>query len=219
MARAARTQHQIARFFEQRTGGRIYAWLGWFALTSAIAFVAADVAMWPLVPGYDPLSGTISDLAAGPLDWIMDGAIVFFALGVLALTIGYIFRDDGDGKSWLVRICLILIALALLPMALLEKYSRPDAEGLVLHPYLVTMMGVFVAAVLWFAPAPEERRRFPLDPRLFAGLWMITAPFLDVVPDSIQGAYERFLMWMLMAAVAAGAWRLLKETPDARTRR
>lgn len=211
MSRATRAHKRIAHVLERVTGGRLYRWLGVFALASAIALVAGDIGMWPLRPDYDPVSGTISDLAAGPFSWIMDSAIIFLALGVLALAIGFIFRDDADGKSWLVRVSLVLLALTMLPLALFENYSRRNFEGLVLHPYLVTFMGVLVAVVLWFAPSKEERRRFFVDPRIFAGAWVLTAPFLDVVPDSIQGVYERFLMWMLAAAVAAGAWRLLKE--------
>lgn len=204
---------RISHFLERSTGGRLYRWLGALALFSAAAFIASDVALWLLTPGYNPIADTISDLAAGRLSWVMDAAIVLFAIGVLALASGFVLRDDEDAKSWLVRIGLLLLALTMLPLALLENYAKRSQEGLVLHPYLVTLFGVLVAALLWFAPSKAERRRFPLDPRLFAAVWVLAAPFLDFVPDAIQGLYERALMWMLMAAVAVAALRLLRERP------
>lgn len=204
-------QDRIARFLERIAGSWLYRGLGLFALMAASLFVVADVGMWLLAPDYNPVSQTISDLAAGPHSWIMDGAILLFAMGVLALTAGFVFRDDVDGKSWVVRVSLVLLAATMLPITLLENYSKRNPEGLVLHPYLVTAAGVLVAVILWFAPSPEERRRYPIDPRLFAGVWMATAPFLDVVPDRVQGLYERGLMWMLMAAVAVAGIRLMRE--------
>ncbi len=204
----------MARYFEQVTGGRVYQLLGGFAFVSAIAFIACDVILWGLAPGYDPVSDTISRLAAGPFSWVMDGAMIIFALGVLALTIGFVFCDDDDAKSWVMRACLVLLASTMLPLALLNNYSKHGYQGIVLHPYLVTLLGVLVAVLLWFAPTKAARRSLPVDPRVMAALWVLTAPLLDFVPDDMEGAYERMLMWMLMAAVATAAFRLFQEKPS-----
>lgn len=213
-------QRRIARFLEHRTGGRIYWWLAWFALASCVALVASDVAMWFLLEDYDPISGTISDLAAGRHDGIADAGLAAFAAGVLALAAAFTLRGDPSATSWLVRASLCVIAVSVTAMALVENYSG-EGRGLVLHPYLVTLFAAAVAVVLWFAPERGARDGLIMVTRTLAVLWVLGAGTLSFTPESLTGLHERILMIVVVGSVAGAAWRLMQvaNRPPPRTTR
>lgn len=66
--------------------GRVYRYLALLALLGCGAPIT-DVM-------YDPVSQTISNLAAGPSSWIADAGIILVALGILALAAGFVLWDD-----------------------------------------------------------------------------------------------------------------------------
>jgi hypothetical protein len=203
----------LARSLERRTRGRIYRWLALFAFAGCAALVLTDVIMWAIIPDYDPIQQTVSALAAGPHSWIADSGIVVFALGILALAGGFVLRDDADVRSWLVRISLVLLSLTMILIALWNEYGDDQSGGLVIHPYLVTILGVLVFIVLWFAPARGWRDGLRKAMRAVAVIWAILAGTLDLVPDAIQGLQERILMLIMVAGVAASGWQLMQRPP------
>jgi hypothetical protein len=129
------------------------------AFAGCIALCVSDVSLWFVLDGYSPARETISDLAAGTHSWVADSGIVAFAIGILALAAGLTLHDDADARSWLVRAAMLVTAFCFLVLALWNEYGDASPGGLIIHPYVAGLLGVSVAIVLWFAPAPSQEDR------------------------------------------------------------
>ncbi len=159
-------------------------------VTGALANVWASLA----VEGHDWVADTISDLAAGPHEVIMDMGLYAYTTGIAAALAGASNLHPG-GWRWTLG---LVAFLALVPIVVLvgahEAYSE-QAEGAVIHSMLVYAMGVlFALGPLSMAQGAGRigagwRRVF-----LGAGLvWLVLAPVFLVSPTSIDGALERLL--------------------------
>lgn len=209
-------QGPVARWIERRFGWSVYRILAAIGVLGCVAVAGADLAMWTLLDGYDPIGDTISDAAAGPHSWVMDAGLLAFALGIMALTAGLVLRGRGDARSWLLRAALVLLCIDLGLLALRNEYGDGDPGGLVLHDGFVVLWGVLVTLILWFLPVipPVKGDRFSKVARPLAIVWAAGAAFMELAPEAILGAYERGLGLILIAAVVGAAVRLY-EAPEA----
>ena len=193
-----------------RFGWTPYRVLGGTALFGCAAVLLCDVVMWFLVQGYSPVSQTISELAAGPHSDVQDTGIVLFALGIVALAVGLTLRGEASGRAWLVRGGFVLLAAVVSLIALWNEYGDGQPGGLVIHRYLVIGLYLLVGALLWLGttiePARESRLARLGKPAAIA--WLLLAPMFYLVPDSVDGAYERFLALFLVGVVGLAALRL-----------
>ena len=202
---------------EERVRGRFgwtpYRVLAGAALFGCVAVLLCDVVMWFLVQGYSPIGQTISELAAGPHSCVQDTGIVLFALGIAALAVGLTLRGGASGRAWLVRGGFVLLAAVIALIALWNEYGDGQPGGLVIHRYLVIALYVLVGALLWLGTTVEPAR----DSRLArlgkpaAIAWLLLAPVFYMVPDSMDGAYERVLALFLVGAVGLAALRLWRD--------
>lgn len=72
--------------------------VGAVALIACAIVIFCDVAMWFVVDGYNPISQTISELAAGPHHWLQGFGIVVFVTGTLCLAIDLFLRGESGWK-------------------------------------------------------------------------------------------------------------------------
>ena len=204
------------RALRDRFGWTPYRLLGGAALAACGIVLLCDVVMWFLVEGYSPFGQTISELAAGPHHAVQDGGIVVFCLGILALTAGLVLRGESTKLSWAVRGAFVLLAVDVALIALWNEYGDGQPGGVEIHRYCVGVLYVLVAFLLWFGTSvpPARGRGLGKVGKAAAVVWIVAAPLFYVVPDSVDGAYERLLAIIMVGAVAIAAWQLFKRPEE-----
>lgn len=200
----------------RRWGWLPYRLIAGCALFGCAFAMACDVIMWFLVEGYNPLGQTISELGAGPHHELQDTGIVVFVVGVLSLTLGLVLRGEGDGKSWAVRGAFLLLGADIALIALWNEYGDGDVGGPVIHRYLLMALYLLVPAVLWLGTSvpPARGDRLAKIGKAAALAWLPFAPLFYVVPETVNGAYERLLALVMLGAVAAAAWPLYQKPQE-----
>lgn len=200
----------IDRGLRERFGWTPYRVLAGAALFGCVAVLLADVVMWFLVEGYSPIGQTISELAAGPHHAVQDTGIVLFALGIVSLAVALILRGRSGARAWTVRLGFLALAGVVALIALRNEYGDGRPGGVEIHRYLVGALYVLVGALLWLGsavrPAAEDRSARLGKPLAVA--WALLAPLFYLVPDGVDGLYERALALFLVGCVGIAALRL-----------
>ncbi|MGR3760061.1 DUF998 domain-containing protein [Roseobacteraceae bacterium NS-SX3] len=160
------------------------------------------------VPDYNWVSDTISDLAAGEWEIIMDVALYGFAAGLMAAALAAAHAHLG-GSAWSAGVLsLALLAALVVVIGARNEYGDGDSEGVVIHIYLVYALGaLFVLAPLsmagGFGREHPQTRRWLLG---LAALWAVLAPVFLLSPDNIDGLLERLLGLVACGIVCAVSW-------------
>ncbi len=171
----------------------------------------ADVTMWFLVEGYDPIAQTISELGAGPHAWLQDTGLTLFAVGVAALLVAFALAEAGSRNGWITRVALGALAVAITVIALRNAYGDNIANQWEVHREMVILTGLAVPAILWFAPKTfSADGRVAKASRIVAIVWLIAAPLFFFMPEDINGIYERVLAGVMVASVLVAAISLLR---------
>ena len=184
----------------------LFAALG---LAGCAALIAGTIIAPLYVPDYNSISDTISDLAAGQSEIIMDVALYGFAAGIFAVALAASHAHLG-GPWWTLGIVgLAVLASIVIVIGARNEYGDGDSEGVVIHIYLVYAMGAMVPAVC-AAMAPglrasgHEKARWAL---IASGVcWAILAPIFLLSPTAIDGLLERIVGLTFCAAVAVLSW-------------
>lgn len=159
------------------------------------ALLVGNVVGSIVVPNYDWVSDTVSDLAAGPYEMIQDVALYGYAaaLGALAVAAAH---DHLGGLRWSGGIlCLMLLAAVVTIIGARNEYGDADAGGVVIHIYLVYLLGVlFLLAPLAMGRGMGRVHRvYAYIAYACATLWAIGAPVFFMLPTGVDGLFERFL--------------------------
>ena len=188
----------------------VYA--GTLGLLGAILVVLADLVGILVVERHNPISETISRLAAGKYGWIQDAGFVAFAIGLGAIGIGLFLWNRG-GFRW--RFAAVLLSLLAPDMLLLAYYNqdvaRQQQPGTSIHlcgAYF--LYAVFCLAVLLFG-FEFRRTRPPAAYFSFAVFlfWLVGGPaFQFVISTSWDGVLERLLGLAMVAWVLMVSWLL-----------
>lgn len=155
------------------------------------------------VPDYNWMADTISDLAAGDSEIIMDVALYCFAAGLFAVTLAASHAHLGR-VSWSVGVFSLAILSALVVIiGARNEYGDADSEGVVIHVYLVYALGFFFAlAPLSMAQAIGIGHRWAKWSLLvLAVLWSVGSPIFFFLPTSFDGLFERVLGLIACAIV------------------
>lgn len=169
---------------------------------SAAVIIGMFVAQ-TLVPDYNWVSDTISDLAAGEWEIVMDVALYGFASGLLAVSLASAHAHLGEiGWSAGIFSFAVLAALVVVVGAR-NEYGDGDHEGVVIHSYLVYAIGaLFTLAPLCMACALGEHHGWAKRALIgLAILWAILCPVFLLVPTSFDGLLERALGLIACAMV------------------
>lgn len=156
-----------------------------------------------LVPDYNWVSDTISDLAAGEWEIVMDVALYGFAAGLLAVSLAAAHAHLG-GVGWSVGVLsFALLAALVVVVGARNEYGDSDNEGMVIHIYLVYGIGVlFTLAPLCMANAMGQHHVWAQRALIaLAVAWAILCPIFLLSATSIDGLLERALGLVACALV------------------
>lgn len=167
-----------------------------------VSLVAGTLVAQQLVPDHDWVAETISDLAAGRMEIVMDVALYGFAAGIIATALAAAHAHLG-GIGWSGGIlALALLAAVVTVIAARNEYGDGDDEGVVIHIYLVYALGLLFALVplLMSTGAARDSRWSCRALRGLGILWAVASPVFFLVPTAYDGLYER-LLGLVAAAV------------------
>lgn len=195
-----------------RIHARIRAVSGIVGLIGCVSLIVALIAGMILVESYDPISDTVSDLAAGHRAWIQDTGLVVFAVGLLACGIGLLAWELDSWARRLAAVLLILLAGDVVLIALHNEYGDGDHGKYVIHTKLVYGFGVMFAAVPALASAGLRPfgRRWAWGSVATSLLVLIGAPVFFIVPAAWEGAFELALGAVIVAWTSALGWLLIR---------
>lgn len=148
------------------------------------------------VPSHDWVADTISDLAAGRWEILMDVALYGFAAGLMGTSIAAAHAHMGKA-GWSVGVMsLALLAAIVVIIGARNEYGDNDNEGVVIHIYLVYAMGALFALL---SAAMQAGLRASGHQRaswwiIALGIgWAIMSPVFLMSFTSIDGLLERIL--------------------------
>ena len=177
--------------------------LGYFAIVGCVIFVVSILIADFVVPDHDWIADTISDLGAGQYEFIVDIGIYAFSASLISIALLAAHVHMG-GWGWSAGIlAFALLGLITFLVGARNEYGDNDSEGVVIHIYLVYALGaLFFMAPLLMAKGvarASDRYRFVLI--ALAVLWAVSAPVFFILPDTVDGVYERYLGLIAMAIV------------------
>lgn len=169
--------------------------LAWGAIIGAVALVLGNIIGSIVVPGHDWVADTVSDLAAGRFEIIQDVALYGFAgtLAALALAAAHLHRGNWQWSA--LALALLALSACVVVIAARNEYGDRDNEGVVIHIYLVYLLGLLFAGVFALAGRVGGALGGGFS-RVSWGccvLWAIAAPIFFFLPTSFDGLYERGL--------------------------
>lgn len=178
--------------------------LGWYAIVGCVICGATIVIAPFFVPDYDWFADTISDLAAGEWEIVMDVALYGFAASLFAVSLAAAHAHLGK-TGWSIGVLSFAILAALVVIVgARNEYGDSDNEGVVIHIYLVYGIGaLFTLAPLSMASGMGEHHVWAK--RTMIGLacaWAILCPIFLLSPTSIDGLLERALGLIACAIVS-----------------
>ncbi|NDV88911.1 DUF998 domain-containing protein [Aurantimonas aggregata] len=171
-----------------------------------------------MVPDYHWVSDTISDLAAGEWEIVMDVSLYGFAAGLFAVSLAAAHAHLG-GAGWSIGVfSLAILAALVVIIGSRNEYGDGDDDGVVIHIYLVYGIGaLFTLAPLCMASAIGERSA--VTRRILIGLmvaWVVLCPVFLLSPTSIDGLLERVLGLIACAIVVTLCVFFFQRGQDAR---
>ncbi|MEW9919704.1 DUF998 domain-containing protein [Marimonas sp. MJW-29] len=185
------------------------ATLVWLTVLGAIGLVGGNIVGSIVVPNHDFVADTVSDLAAGRYEIIQDVSLYGFAISLVALGLASAHVHNGVTRWSLLTFCLVLLALCVVIIGARNEYGDGDNEGIVIHIYIVYVLGILFTAV--FALMAMEGGRIASFMRplswICLALWAIAAPIFFILPTEWDGIWERGLgiitvVWTLGYAIA-----------------
>jgi hypothetical protein len=166
--------------------------------------VITDIIGAIVVDGYNPISQTISSLAITEKAWIQDVGLNCFAASFAACAIGlYYLRLEGwKWKSG--TFMLMLLAVDILVISEYDRYADQDSFGATVHLFCVIVLGILftlapIALATGFRRISYHLYRYSLGT---AVAWAITSPIFFFIPNSWDGAYERFIALIMVAWIS-----------------
>ncbi|MGJ8572167.1 MAG: DUF998 domain-containing protein [Hoeflea sp.] len=169
--------------------------LAWYAIMGCVIFGITILIADFVVPDHDWIADTISDLGAGRYEFIVDIGIYAFAASLVSIALLAAHVHLG-GWSWSFGIIgFAVLGLIVFLVGARNEYGDNDSDGVVIHVYLVYVLGLLMAVLPW-AMADGAQRISPIFGRILIGtaiLWTISAPIFFFLPNSVDGIYERYL--------------------------
>lgn len=183
---------------------QLLAALSMTGIAGAVLLCVGTLAAQVMVPDHDWIADTISDLAAGRWEIVMDVALYGFAAGIMATALAAAHAHLGRWDWSCGIVALALLAALVTIIAARNEYGDGDSEGVELHAYFVYALAVLFAAVPFLMAGGvggESRtaRRVLLG---LGGLWIAAAPIFYMLPTDVDGLYERALGGVACAVLA-----------------
>jgi hypothetical protein len=177
---------------------------GVIGLLGIVSLAVGQVVGEMMVPGYDWKAQTISDLAAGQNEIVMDVALYGFAAALTAAALGAAHLHLGRIEWTLGTFMLVVLAAIVVMVGARNEYGDNDNEGVVIHIYLVYALGALFAALpfLMMRGARLVGDWYAKVMKVCGGLWIVGAPLFFIVPTEWDGLWERLLGIVACALLA-----------------
>lgn len=172
-------------------------------LVGCVAVISGMFVAQTLVPGHYWVSDTISDLAAGEWEMVMDIALYGFAASLFAVSLAAAHAHLG-GIGWSIGVfSFAVLAVLVVVVGARNEYGDADNEGVVIHIYLVYGIGaLFTLAPLSMASGMGEHHVWAKRTMIgLACVWAILCPIFLLAPTGIDGLLERTLGLIACAVV------------------
>ncbi|TRO66842.1 DUF998 domain-containing protein [Christiangramia sabulilitoris] len=188
----------------------IFKICGILGILGCVGVVAGDVIGIAVHEKHDPVSNTISMLAIGKYGWIQDLGLDILALGFFALAAG-LFTWKRKETKWIISlIILVLISADLVLIAEHNQYAGRPGEKI--HRILVYILaGLFFLLNMLISsglqPIKSYLKKFSL---WIGGIWLVMAPLLPLIPDNLDGAYERLVCSLIVIWLSVVSYHLFK---------
>ena len=178
---------------------------GLIGLAGCASLIAGTIIAPAFVPDHDWIADTISDLAAGRWEIIMDVALYGFAAGIMATALAASHAHLGAG-GWTIGVAsLTILASLVIIIGARNEYGDNDNEGVVIHIYLVYAMGA-----LFLLTCAVMQAGLRASGHAFAGwmlialgaAWAILSPVFLMSATSVDGLIERALGAVACAIIA-----------------
>lgn len=182
---------------------RLLITLAVIGVMGSVAMIAGMFVAQTLVPDYNWVSDTISDLAAGEWEMVMDVALYGFAAALFAVSLAAAHAHLGT-VGWSVGILSFAVIAALVVIiGARNEYGDGDNEGVVIHIYLVYGLGaLFTLAPICMVGALRAEHRWARNALIgLAVAWAILCPVFLLSATSIDGLLERVLGLIACAMV------------------
>lgn len=195
----------------QRSPGLLRA-CGLIGLIGCAALAVTNIVGSMIVPDYDWIADTVSDLAAGKYEIVQDLGLHAYAAALLACAIGAAHHHLGGAKwSWGIA-SLAILALCVEIVGVRNEYGDGDSSGIVVHREIVYGLGIFFTAAPLLMAGGLGRvsrgyRRLSIG---CAVLWAVAAPVFFFLPTSIDGIWERGLGVITLVWVGSLSWMLFR---------
>lgn len=169
--------------------------LGILGLGGCLSLILGTFIAPYYVPNYNWWSDTISDLAAGDSEIVMDVALYGFAIGIMACALAASHDHLGESGWSIGVLSLSTIAGIVVIVGARNEYGDGDNEGVVVHIYLVYALGALFAIV----PATMTsglRRTAPAAAHAMIALgvfWVILTPIFLSMGTTWDGLVERIM--------------------------
>ncbi|XDA98946.1 DUF998 domain-containing protein [Sulfitobacter sp. LCG007] len=167
----------------------------WIAIAGCALLLLGNLIGSIVVPQYDWIADTVSDLAAGKFEIIQDIALYAYAASLVSCAIAAAHLHL-DSRRWNVGIaCLALLAMCVVIIGARNEYGDNDNEGVVIHIYLVYLLGLlfgvlFLSMARGLGTVSNRYRAVSIG---CAILWIAGAPIFFFMPTGYDGLYERAL--------------------------
>jgi hypothetical protein len=180
-----------------------------------VAVVVGLLIAQAMVPDHNWIADTISDLAAGENEIVMDVALYGFACSFFAAALGLSHVRGWDWRLPVSALSMAGIAALIVVIGARNEYGDNDSDGVVIHVQLVYALGVLMAAAPFLAArfAGEVRGGFGTGLRVLGALWIVAAPIFFFTDTAYDGLYERGLGVLAIAVVSilgAMFWRIAR---------
>ena len=184
------------------------------AVLGAVAVVAANLVGAWLHPTTGLLADTISNLAAGRYHWVLDAALVVFAVALVMIAIA-LWDFDLDGWRWRAgAICVGLTGLLIVLIGLYNEYGDGEPGGVTIHLEAVIAMGLlFTAGTILLSFGLVRIGTYWSGMTVLSGVvWLVLGVAFFFAPDGWDGLVERLaagalVVWMLSMARLIGRER------------
>jgi hypothetical membrane protein len=200
--------------------------LAWFALAGVAVYVAIDVLLAFLRPGYSLIYNAESDYGRGPWYWVMDLNFLLRCALSLAITAALyrVARLDGRTRCGLALLATWAICSGLLAFFADDPEGTPQTGSGVVHVVLafiaftcVTIGTIVLSGTLRPDPAWRRATALLLPVSLAGAAAFLLLGTATGHPHAPGGLYERIFLGLQLLWIALAAGSIIAKRPLADT--
>ena len=174
--------------------GLLLAICGWGGIVGAVAVIGSNVVGSIVVPGYDWVADTISNLAAGRYEIIQDVGLYAFAGSLIACALGTSHVHPGTDCWSLGVIATAIMAAFTVVIGARNEYGDGDGTATwdVHLGVVYTLMLLFLATTVLMARGLDViGARYRTGSMACTGLFVVAAAAYFMTPTGYDGLVER----------------------------